>query len=143
MNHMGYSRWMGPLVGTLCGVGVTAFTGIVGKDGGALGFWPPLFMGAGIGFAGGLLVMLADPRTRPEPGAPEEKTEPNFGGNAIAILGLLSFFMPLFGLVLSVMGLCQNWSSKRWAWYVGWVALVLSLLMNGLFIYAWTHPSPH
>jgi len=86
--------------------------------------------------------MLADPPWRPQPGTPEEKTGSNFAGNILALLGLFSFFMPFFPVVLSIMGLYLNRSSRRWAWYISWLALVLSVLMSSVFIYEWTHRAP-
>ena len=137
---MFFGRWMGPAVGTI--VGVIGCT-IIGFKNHSLGFWPPLMLGGGVGFAGGFLVMLAEPAKRKEPEdvPSDSQVEATLSANILCLLGLISFFMPFFGVVLSGLALCVNWRVKGWAWWLSWVGLLLGLVMTSLIVWHWTSPA--
>ncbi len=135
---MRYSRWQAPLVGILVGVGVTCFNAIFGEWRN-LGFWTPVFASAGLGLVGGVLALLADPSPSEIPD--DFSVRPTFSANVLALLGLLAFFMPFIGLALSALAISANRRIRGWAWYLAWLAFLLSCGMTSMFVWwNWTHP---
>jgi len=136
-----YSRWWGPLLGALWGILAAAMSGIesalsshdLSKD---IGFFPLLAMGAGIGTAGGLLVMLLDPGPKSEVDI-DPRRSPTLSGNILCALSLLFFFMPFFNIGLSGFALCLNWRVKGWSRRLSWFGLLLGLVITSLIVWHW------
>ena len=117
--------WMGPP--TFAGIGYTLWEIIKFNDGSGIpnvDTWQFLVCMVSIGFFVGFLMFIVD---KPEPGSLKPASK---AGRAMAIIGVLSFWAPFLGLILSLVALLLNYYSLGWPKTLSNLAYILSLIVS-------------
>ena len=122
-----FSRWWGPVIGTLAGAGIVAQveTDIQTTD---------VIYGAIIGAVAGCFILLFDAPKKESPtsnglASDETKNKGAVVGRILSILGLILFFLPPIGIAVSIVALVMNWRVKGWPKVVAWIGVSISSLL--------------
>jgi hypothetical protein len=130
-NNGRFSRWWAPVVGGA----VIPYMMLTGNPPA-----PPttgtLLIGAAVGAAVGLLVMLIDPGERSprlvldhtgREVVEDSADDDSLLARAIAVIGLLVCWAPFVGLILGLIAVAANWRVRGWPKIVAWVTLLLGI----------------
>jgi len=98
---------------------------------------PTLIGGAVIGaMAGGLVFLLDTPKNSGSINSSTNSNPSSVVGRFLAVTGLLLFWAPIIGLVVSVIGWIANFKTTDWAKICSIIGTVIGLLVSGVVVSA-------